>query len=204
MADYQAKKIPIFSDVNDVPIAPTADSGGNISHFDNLYNQLVDDLEENITTIEEIAGDGFERAEIALNVANNANGSTYYYYYYHTAVNKQYIIIQNLNTTFDLGTHNLVSGTNTIGNIPASGKLAKIIAQGSINNFSDIQWEINGNIVSPIKVASYSSGGIWWFFDLTNLNNPTVSENDVINLITTSSETNINFQIEISVSSISP
>ena len=148
MADYQAKKIPIFPDINDVSIAPTADSGGNISHFYDLYNQLVDDLEENITDIEEIAGDGFD-------LAQTLDARVYDYYYYHITPNKNYIIFQNNNTNFDLGTHNLVSGTNSIGNIPANGELFRIVANGSINNFADIQWEIGGNILNVTKVASY-------------------------------------------------
>ena len=96
MADFQAKKIPIFSDVNDVPIAPTANSGGNISHFYDLYNQLVDDLEENINdlenniaTIDEIAGDGFDQAQ-------NLDARVYDYYYYYINPNKNYIIFQRL------------------------------------------------------------------------------------------------------------
>ncbi len=211
MADFQAKKIPIFSDVNDVPIAPTANSGGNISHFYDLYNQLVDDLEENINdlenniaTIDEIAGDGFDQAR-------NLDARVYDYYYYHITPNKNYIIFQNNNTNFDLGTHNLVSGTNSIGNIPANGELFRIVANGSINNFADIQWEIGGNILNVTKVASYSTGGIWWFYDISKLypdlygyTPPEVTENDAINLITTNVETNINFRLEMTIYSVDP
>jgi hypothetical protein len=44
MTDYSLYKVPIFQGINDVPIAPTATKGGNISHFYSLYNQLIDDL----------------------------------------------------------------------------------------------------------------------------------------------------------------
>ncbi len=203
MADFQDKKIPIFTGVNDIPVAPTADSGGNISHLYDKYNQLIDDIEATVTTVEQIAGDGFDKAELAINVANSS-GNIAYYYYYTSLPNRQYIIIQNLNTTFDLGNHNLVSGTNTIGNIPANGELIRIIAQGSINNFIDLQWSIGNLTLSPIKVATYSTGGIWWFYDLENLFSPSISENDVINVITTNIETNINFQIEMAVNSVNP
>lgn len=204
MADFQAKKIPIFSDVNDVPIAPTANSGGNISHFYDLYNQLVDDLEESITDVEEIAGDGLATAE-------NADASAYDYYYYTALPNRNYIIFQNNNTSFDLGNHDLVSGSNTIGNIPANGELFKIIAEGNITNFDNIQWEIGGNVLSSAKVASYSTGGIWWFYDISKLypdpygyTPPEVTENDAINLITTNVETNINFRLEMTIYSVDP
>ncbi len=204
MADFQAKKIPIFSDVNDVPIAPTANSGGNISHFYDLYNQLVDDLEESITDVEEIAGDG-------LDTAQYADASAYDYYYYTALPNRNYIIFQNNNTSFDLGNHDLVSGSNTIGNIPANGELFRIIAEGNITNFVNIQWEIGGNALTVTKVASYSTGGIWWFYDISKLYRdpygytpPGVTENDAINLITTNVETNINFRLEMTIYSVDP
>ena len=204
MVDYQAKRIPIFPDINDVPIAPTETSGGNISHFYDLYNQLVDDLEEHITELEGIAGDGF-------NIAQNLDARVYDYYYYHITPNKDYIIFQNNNTSFDLGNYDLVSGSNTIGNIPANGELFKIIAEGNITNFDNIQWEIGGNVLSSAKVASYSTGGIWWFYDISKLypdpygyTPPGVTENDAINLITTNVETNINFRLEMTIYSVDP
>ncbi|MDJ0577429.1 MAG: hypothetical protein QNJ65_19995 [Xenococcaceae cyanobacterium MO_234.B1] len=204
MADFQAKKIPIFSDVNDLAIAPTANSGGNISHFYDLYNQLVDDLEESITDVEEIAGDG-------LDTAQYADASAYDYYYYTALPNRNYIIFQNNNTSFDLGNHDLVSGSNTIGNIPANGELFRIIAEGNITNFDNIQWEIGGNVLTVTKVASYSTGSIWWFYDISKLypdpygyTSEEVTENDAINLITTNAETNINFRLEMTVYSVEP
>ena len=204
MVDYQAKRIPIFPDINDVPIAPTETSGGNISHFYDLYNQLVDDLEEHITELEGIAGDGF-------NIAQNLDARVYDYYYYHITPNKDYIIFQNNNTNFDLGTHNLVSGTNSIGNIPANGELFRIVANGSINNFADIQWEIGGNTLNVPKVAHYPTGAIWWVYDISQLYRdpygytpPEVTENDAINLITTSTETAISFRLEMTVYSVPP
>ena len=49
MVDYSNKKIPIYSGINDQPIEPTAESGGNISHFYNLYNSLVDIVQVTVT-----------------------------------------------------------------------------------------------------------------------------------------------------------
>ena len=51
MVDYQNRKVPIFTGINDAPIAPTSSSGGNISHFYDLFNTLIDLLEADITTI---------------------------------------------------------------------------------------------------------------------------------------------------------
>lgn len=55
MVDYQSSKVPIFTGINDAPILPTATTGGNISHFYNLFNTLVDLLEADITVIETAA-----------------------------------------------------------------------------------------------------------------------------------------------------
>ncbi len=103
MADYQAKKIPIFTGINDTPKAPDSLEGGNISHFYDLYNQLIDDLEEDVGEVQEIAGD-------ALDIAENADSSSYDYYYYYTLPNRNYIIFQNHNTSFNLGNHDLNPG----------------------------------------------------------------------------------------------
>ena len=51
MVDYQNRKVPIFTGINDAPIAPTSTSGGNISHLYDLFNTLIDLLEADITTI---------------------------------------------------------------------------------------------------------------------------------------------------------
>ena len=52
MADYQSFKIPIFTGINDVPRLPTSEEGGNISHFYDEYNKLIDLLQTNVSTIE--------------------------------------------------------------------------------------------------------------------------------------------------------
>ena len=55
MVDYQNRKVAIFTGINDAPIAPTSTSGGNISHFYDLFNTLIDLLQADITTIESAA-----------------------------------------------------------------------------------------------------------------------------------------------------
>ena len=52
MADYQSRKVEIFSNINDIPVAPTSSTGGNISHLYNLYNSLIDLLETDINTLQ--------------------------------------------------------------------------------------------------------------------------------------------------------
>ncbi|MDJ0575842.1 MAG: hypothetical protein QNJ65_11835 [Xenococcaceae cyanobacterium MO_234.B1] len=53
MADYNSFKIPIFSGINDVSVYPSATSGGNISHFYDFYNQLIDAITSDINDIQE-------------------------------------------------------------------------------------------------------------------------------------------------------
>ena len=55
MADYQSNKVQIFPNVNDIPIAPTSSTGGNISHLYNLYNTLIDLIETDISTLQGIS-----------------------------------------------------------------------------------------------------------------------------------------------------
>ncbi len=199
MADFQDKKIPIFTDVNDVPVAPTADRGGNISHFYDKYNQLVDDLEEHITDVEELAGDGFD-------LARNADASAYDYYYYNSLPNKNYIIFQNHNTSFNLGNHDLNLGETRIGTIPANGELFRIIAEGEINNYQDILFKVSNVSLNVPKFAFYGTGAIWWFYDIAkdyndpyNGNSIIVTEGEIINVVTSTAETNINFKLEMNV-----
>lgn len=52
MADYQSRKVLVFSGINDIPIAPSATSGGNISHLYDLYNGLIDFIQADITALE--------------------------------------------------------------------------------------------------------------------------------------------------------
>ncbi len=199
MADYQAKKIPIFTGINDTPKAPDSLEGGNISHFYDLYNQLIDDLEEDVGEVQEIAGD-------ALDIAERADSSSYDYYYYSTLPNRNYIIFQNHNTSFNLGNHDLNPGETTIGTIPTNGELFRIIAEGTINNHADILFKIGGEIISVPKFAFYSSGGIWWFYDVAeDYNNPynglskIVTAGSTIKVVTSTAETNINFKLEMNV-----
>jgi hypothetical protein len=42
MVDFTPVKIEIYEGINDTPVAPNNTKGGNISHFYNRYNQLID------------------------------------------------------------------------------------------------------------------------------------------------------------------
>lgn len=51
--DIQYTKIPIFTDINDAPVEPTATVPGNGSHLINQYNYLVDEIEGNLNQLED-------------------------------------------------------------------------------------------------------------------------------------------------------
>lgn len=70
MAEYQNFKIPIFTGINDTPKLPTAQQGGNISHFYDEYNKLVDLLETDVSAIQT------KILKIAINEINIADNST--------------------------------------------------------------------------------------------------------------------------------
>ena len=49
MANYQSYKIPIFPDINDAPIVPTATTPGNGSHLIARYNEALDAVQTDVT-----------------------------------------------------------------------------------------------------------------------------------------------------------
>lgn len=52
MADNSSLQIPLFTNINSNPIAPTATSGGNITYFYEQYNSLITNYDNLITTLE--------------------------------------------------------------------------------------------------------------------------------------------------------
>ena len=118
MVDYQNRKVPIFTGINDAPIAPTSSSGGNISHLYDLFNTLIDLLQADITTIESAATVDYSSDILALQNADtnfqqliNTNTT-------NLATNSN-SITQN---TTSIGTINTSLGnlTTSTGNIQAS------------------------------------------------------------------------------------
>ncbi len=204
MVDYQAKKIPIFPNINDIPKAPDSLEGGNISHFYDLYNQLIDDLEEDI-------GNADDQASSASETANRLDASLYNYYYYYILPNRSYILFQNQTVSFDLGNHTLSTGETVIGTIPAQGEIFRIQAKGQLSNPANLSFQVGVvNIVIP-KVVFYNNGAIWWVYDVSQLyadpyRSPgfIVEEGTEIKVISTTEETDINFLLEMAVYAFPP
>lgn len=199
MANYQDKKVPIFPGINDIPKAPDSLEGGNISHFYDLYNGVIDDIELDVTNNASLANS-------ALSQISTLYNDVYNYYYYYLVPLRQYTIFQSHTTTFDLGTHTLNAGDTAIGTIPANGEIYRIIADGAIASPNNIIFKLNSIPISFLKFAFFASGAIWWFYDIAdgfanpyNLNTVEVTEGETLNVAASGTETDINFRIEMNV-----
>jgi len=53
--DISNSKIQVFQGINDNPIEPTSNKAGNGSHLIDQYNQLIDDLQDNLNTLSDRA-----------------------------------------------------------------------------------------------------------------------------------------------------
>jgi hypothetical protein len=69
--DIQYTKIPIFEDVNDTPVVPTATNAGNGSHFIRQYHQLIDETESSINTLESDVNLAFRKLNLDWVVVQN-------------------------------------------------------------------------------------------------------------------------------------
>ena len=72
--DFTSRKIPVYTNINDNPVAPTQVKAGNGSHvvsiinsiideFQNSLNQIVDDLNQVIQQIEDVASTSGGKAD---------------------------------------------------------------------------------------------------------------------------------------------
>ncbi len=124
MADYQSQKVNIFSNINDIPIAPTSSTGGNISHLYNLYNQLIDLLETDINTLQ------------STSVTD-----------YSTDITNLQTDVGNLQSSVSSNTNNISTNTNNITtNLNSIGTLN--------TNFSSLQTSANTNASSISAINS--------------------------------------------------
>ncbi len=115
MANYQNKKVEIFSGINDIPLAPNSNSGGNISHLYSLYNALIDLLETDVNALQ---------ASLAID--------------YSTDITTLQTNVSNLETSLDINTNNIANNTNNITtNTSSIGTLN--------TNVSNIQATVNNN-----------------------------------------------------------
>ncbi len=118
MADYQSNKVEIFPNINDIPVAPTSSTGGNISHLYNLYNSLIDLLETDINTLQ------------------NTSVTDY-----STDITTLQTDVGNLQTSVSSNTNNISTNANGIAtNLNSIGTLN--------TNVSSLQTSINSNIAN--------------------------------------------------------
>lgn len=69
MTDYQTLKVPIFTSINDLPTAPTANAPGNGSHLIAKHNELVDAIAIDLTAAQPSEKDRLFSAILAYGLA---------------------------------------------------------------------------------------------------------------------------------------
>ena len=152
MANYQNKKVEIFSGINDIPLAPNSNSGGNISHLYNLYNTLIDLLETDINDLQ-----ASQSVDYSLDIITLQTN------------------VSNLQTSLDINTNNLATNINNITtNTNSIGTLNTNVGniQTSVNNNTssissiDTRVTTNENDIQEIYNSLGSISGV--FFNGTN------------------------------------
>ena len=74
MFDLGNEKIPIFTDINDVPVAPSATTAGNASHLISKYNSLIDQLEAVLDDLCPTSHTHWHTDSIVVNGSGLSNG----------------------------------------------------------------------------------------------------------------------------------
>ncbi|MDJ0536639.1 MAG: hypothetical protein QNJ70_29820 [Xenococcaceae cyanobacterium MO_207.B15] len=161
MVDLQSFKIDIFTGINDEVIAPTADSGGNISHFYDKFNALIDIVQTEIDLL---------KSDIASIQGSQSSTPT----------------LTSFTVTGIYANGDGNDSTGTIGAIPKTGRLKKIIGHdnesgemGQFDTFFDI-----GNSSNYFTVEQYNTTPEnyfeWVFSDDTSSD---VTEGDILTFL---------------------
>lgn len=128
MADNSNLKVPIISGINDIPKAPTTTEGGNISHFYNLFNQLIDAYDGLITNLE-------------TQISNSSSSSG-------TAVEHTQVFTFDGNGGID---QYYLGDNNKIGNV------VKYSVKNVVDP-SAVQVLLNSNVMTPVNTTSITGG----------------------------------------------
>ncbi len=115
--EYELIKVKIFTDINDNPIAPSETSGGNISHFYSQFNQLINLVFRDLSTLSEAIEAINSRIEILLPPPS--------------------LVIEEF--VFANVTTSDVNGNNraTLGTIPKTGKVKRITIDEITEEYSN-------------------------------------------------------------------
>ena len=179
--EYNLLKVEIFTDINDTPIAPTANSGGNISHLYSQFNQLINIVFRDLTTLSETINAINSRIEAQLPPA--------------TLVTEEFVF-SNI-TTSD------VKGNNraTLGTIPKNGTLNKIVSN-SVNDTTNNYFIIIDSFGEEYYTTEWSSGYSAEGFEWTFLEQ--VTEGQTIIFQSSAIETNRTIKLYIEVEAYTP
>jgi hypothetical protein len=194
MTDLTNKKVPIFTGINDTPIAPTSSSGGNISHFYGLYNGLIDEVEgaigANTTNLSALTNYVYDDL---LEQINNSSNTSSELTNINNAINNLSTLVNGLNTIVEALTIRVqaleegsdpvyptmpidytLAGLNLATEeiryaFTESGVIDKILLTNSVNAY-DIYFSIDGNILTSASFTEVSEGTEITFSDDTAFN----------------------------------
>ncbi len=210
MTDFEQHKITTFPGINDIPIAPTATAGSNISHMHQQFNNLIDSV---------VTGNQELRDSITYN---------YDYFYDYCSSNKGFInanatTISNNKTYHDNITNNIQ--TNQAQLTGRVDNLENTLLPQSIFEFDNVtltpdgtgryKYDINIPVTGQLQYIliddtfdgndwafSVDGGGLFFSTGTSNNNNyiyaydiglyyQDVTQNQTLTLITTSDDTAI-------------
>ena len=175
MADYDSFKIPIFPGINDVSVYPSATSGGNISHFYDFYNQLIDAITSDINDIQE-----------AISIIQTQ---------LPPPILVEEIVFSNV-TTSEVGGNQRA----TLGIVPKTGKVTRITID-NINDGYGTSFIIDGTYLIYSGYQTIPEGHEWTYPE-DEL--PEVVQGQEIIMETTSTEANRTVKIYIQTQIPSP
>jgi len=69
--DFSSFKVPVFTGINNQPVAPTAIKAGNGAHLIDLFNQFVDEMELVINSLDSSVNSNIEQPWTVLDSSNN-------------------------------------------------------------------------------------------------------------------------------------
>ena len=169
MVDYNIYKVPIFTGINDYPVAPSMTRGGNVSHFYHKYNQLIDAVVNDLNNIQN------KMATIQTQLPPlqpTIDGFQF----------------PNINTVESGGNQRAILGT-----IPITGRIVRITID-EINDGYGTSFIVEGNYLIYSDFQAVPEGAEWTYADEPAQD---VTQGQEIILETTAAETNRTVSIYI-------
>ena len=200
MINYQNKKVPIFTGINDTPIAPTPEQGGNISHFYDLYNFIVDVVQATVNNQGTIQADlysleyNFEQLSSFVNSLDTRI----------TAIEQGSSISEEIFTFTGVNLATEADGYfhGVVGTIPKTGKITKITANSITDMFDtyviiDAPGTGNLNDFIYLSIGNYIDTGNGFEWEIMDNGDNDVNQGETLILESLGQETNLTVTVHI-------